>query len=103
MENMRAGVGIVDVYGNWAASDISTAVHYQKALPFCPAYAYLGHTSQDFPAAYRNQNRILSLPMYAEMSDEAIEEVVFQIRTALLLDTPNDTNHILERTLVTGR
>jgi dTDP-4-amino-4,6-dideoxygalactose transaminase len=86
-----------------AASDISTAVHYPKALPFCPAYAYLGHTSQDFPAAYRNQNRILSLPMYAEMSDEAIEEVVFQIRTALLLDTPNDTNHISERTLVTGR
>lgn len=76
-----------------AAADISTAVHYPKALPFCPAYDYLGHTSRDFPAAYRNQDRILSLPMYAEMSDEAIEEVVFQVRTALLLDDTTDTNH----------
>jgi hypothetical protein len=31
--------------------------------------------------------------MYAEMSDEAIEEVVFQIRAALLLDDTTDTNH----------
>jgi len=84
-----------------AAADISTAVHYPKALPFCPAYAYLGHTSRDFPAAYRNQNRILSLPMYAEMSDEAIEEVVFQIRTAFL-DSTNEGNHDSEETLVTG-
>jgi dTDP-4-amino-4,6-dideoxygalactose transaminase len=85
-----------------AASDVSTAIHYPKALPFCPAYGYLGHTSRDFPIAYRNQNQILSLPMYAELSDEAIEEVVFQIRTALLLDAETDTSQMSEDTLVTG-
>ena len=85
-----------------AASDVSTAIHYPKALPFCPAYGYLGHTSRDFPIAYRNQNQILSLPMYAELSDEAIEEVVSQIRTALLLDAETVTSQMSEDTLVTG-
>jgi hypothetical protein len=39
--------------------------------------------------------------MYAEMSDEAIEEVVFQIRTALLLESTTHGSEISENTLVT--
>lgn len=54
---------------------ISTVLNYPKALPFYPAYAYLGHVSQDFPAAYFNQTRILSLPIYPEMSEEATTHV----------------------------
>jgi dTDP-4-amino-4,6-dideoxygalactose transaminase len=34
---------------------ISTGVHYPKALPFYPAYAYLGHRPEEFPIAYSNQ------------------------------------------------
>jgi len=51
---------------------ISTVLNYPKALPFYPAYGYLGHTPDDFPVAYANQFRILSLPIYPEMIDEQI-------------------------------
>ena len=54
---------------------ISTVLNYPKALPFYPAYAYLGHVSKDFPAAYFNQSRILSLPIYPEMPEETITHV----------------------------
>ena len=55
---------------------ISTVLNYPKALPFYPAYAYLGHVPEDFPAAYFNQSRILSLPIYPEMTKDAIARVV---------------------------
>jgi dTDP-4-amino-4,6-dideoxygalactose transaminase len=54
---------------------ISTVLNYPKALPFYPAYAYLGHGPKDFPAAYFNQARILSLPIYPEMPEQAITHV----------------------------
>jgi len=47
---------------------ISTVLNYPKALPFYPAYAYLGHRPEDFPVAYANQSRILSLPIYPELT-----------------------------------
>src|SRR5882672_10266891 len=49
-------------------SEITTSLNYPKALPFYPAYAYLGHDPADFPVAYRNQSRILSLPIFPEMT-----------------------------------
>jgi dTDP-4-amino-4,6-dideoxygalactose transaminase len=61
---------------------IPTVLNYPKALPFYPAYAYLGHRPEDFPAAYANQSRILSLPIYPEIADEVIKEVVCQIKDA---------------------
>jgi len=59
---------------------VATVLNYPKALPFYPAYAYLGHNPSDFPVAYANQSRILSLPIYPEITDEMIEFVVEQIR-----------------------
>jgi dTDP-4-amino-4,6-dideoxygalactose transaminase len=61
------------------AAGISTVLSYPKALPFYPAYAYLKHTPQDFPVAFANQSRILSLPIYPEMTDPMISFVVEQI------------------------
>jgi len=58
---------------------IATVLNYPKALPFYPAYAYLGHTPEDFPVAYANQSRILSLPIYPEITDEMIGFVVEHI------------------------
>jgi len=62
-----------------ADAGIATVLNYPKALPFYPAYAYLGHKPADFPVAYANQSRILSLPIFPEMTDEMIEYVVGQI------------------------
>lgn len=54
---------------------IQTVVSYPKSLPFLPAYARLGHQSADFPNAFRNESRILSIPIFPEMS-QAQQEVV---------------------------
>lgn len=59
---------------------IETVINYPVALPFLPAYRRLGHKPADFPNAYRHQSRILSLPLYPEMSEEQIGEVVDAVR-----------------------
>jgi dTDP-4-amino-4,6-dideoxygalactose transaminase len=51
---------------------IATVLNYPKALPFYPAYGHLKHKPGDFPMAYANQSRILSLPIYPELSDPMI-------------------------------
>lgn len=58
-----------------AADGIQTVLNYPVALPFLPAYAHLGHGPADFPVAHSNQQRILSLPIFAEMTDEEVDEV----------------------------
>jgi dTDP-4-amino-4,6-dideoxygalactose transaminase len=59
---------------------IQTVINYPIALPFVPAYAYLGGTPQQFPNAYRHQSRILSLPMFPEMTSAQRERVIEAIR-----------------------
>jgi len=54
---------------------IATVINYPKALPFYPAYEYLKHAPAEFPVAYANQSRIVSLPIYPEISDAAILRV----------------------------
>jgi dTDP-4-amino-4,6-dideoxygalactose transaminase len=54
---------------------ISSVLNYPKALPFYPAYSYLNHKPEDFPVAHANQSRILSLPIYPEMTDAMISYV----------------------------
>jgi dTDP-4-amino-4,6-dideoxygalactose transaminase len=60
--------------------EIGTVLNYPKALPFYPAYSYLGHQPTDFPVAYANQSRILSLPIFPEMTDEMIRYVAGAIK-----------------------
>jgi dTDP-4-amino-4,6-dideoxygalactose transaminase len=61
------------------ARGIQTGINYPVALPFLKAYAYLGHKPEDFPNAYHNQSRILSLPMYPELTDAQRAHVVSAI------------------------
>ena len=61
---------------------IATVLNYPKALPFYPAYAYLGHVPEDFPVAYANQSRILSLPIYPEMTEAMTAYVAEHIENA---------------------
>lgn len=58
---------------------IETAIHYPTALPLLPAYRYLGLGAEAIPRAAANQSRILSLPMFAEMSEEMIASVAAAI------------------------
>jgi dTDP-4-amino-4,6-dideoxygalactose transaminase len=59
-----------------ATRGIQTAVNYRLALPFVPAYARFNHTPADFPNAHHHQSRILSLPLFPEMTVEQIDAVV---------------------------
>lgn len=57
------------------AAAIGCAIHYPAALPFVEAYKYKRHSTNEFPIASKVIDRILSLPMYAEMNRKQMEEV----------------------------
>ncbi len=54
---------------------VATGIHYPIALPFLKAYDYLGHKPSDFQVAHAQMSRILSLPMYSELTAEQINYV----------------------------
>ena len=60
--------------------EIETAIHYPSALPNLPAYAYLGYSKNDFPIASKLESVIISLPIYPEMTEDAINYVVTSIK-----------------------
>ena len=59
---------------------IQTAIHYPTALPLLPAYRHLGISPEMIPVAAQNQHRILSIPIFPEMTGEMIDYVVQAIR-----------------------
>lgn len=63
-----------------AAQGIETAIHYPVALPLMPAYRHLAVPAGDVPRAAANQQRILSLPIYPEMTRDMVEHVAAAIR-----------------------
>ena len=54
---------------------IASGLHYPIPLHLQEAYAHLGYKEGDFPVAERAAKRILSLPMYPELSEEQIDFV----------------------------
>jgi dTDP-4-amino-4,6-dideoxygalactose transaminase len=66
-----------------ASKGIATGIHYPIALPNLQAYAYMNHTQNDFPEATRVSQEIVSLPMYAELSEQQISFVAESIRECL--------------------
>jgi dTDP-4-amino-4,6-dideoxygalactose transaminase len=59
---------------------IQTVVNYPLALPFLPAYSRLGHRPADFPVAHHHQSRILSLPIFPEITVGQMQTVADAIR-----------------------
>jgi dTDP-4-amino-4,6-dideoxygalactose transaminase len=51
---------------------VQTAINYPTALPFLEAYRKFNHAPDDFPNAYHHQSRILSLPIFPEITDAQI-------------------------------
>ena len=47
---------------------VETNVNYPVALPFLPAYASFQYSPEQYPVAFANQSRILSLPLYPEIT-----------------------------------
>ena len=59
---------------------VGSAIHYPVALPNMKAYEYLGHSREDFPVASQYENKILSLPIFPEMTMEQIQYVAKTIK-----------------------
>lgn len=64
---------------------IHTAVNYPIALPFLKAYEYLAHEGKDFPVARRDQEEILSIPLYPELPMESVLKIANGIKNYLSL------------------
>jgi dTDP-4-amino-4,6-dideoxygalactose transaminase len=64
---------------------IAASIHYPVPLHLQPAYRHLGYAKGDFPVAESASERILSLPMYPELTKGEIELVSGTLRQAVQL------------------
>src|SRR5204862_7907296 len=62
------------------AGEIQTGIHYPVPIHLQEACAGLGYKKGDFPVTERAAERILSLPMYPELSPDQLDAVVGGIR-----------------------
>ncbi len=62
------------------AQGVSTGIHYKIPVHLQPGYRDLGYQVGDFPHTEQASNEVLSLPMYAELSSEAVAQVSDSIR-----------------------
>ncbi len=65
------------------AKNIPSAVYYPFCLHLQEVYKDLKYKPGDFPVAERNQNKVLSLPMYPELGKSQMDEVVKAIKDSL--------------------
>jgi len=65
------------------ADGVESGIHYPVPLHLQPAYAALGHGRGDFPVAERLAERVLSLPMFPEITDTQVEYVVERLAAAV--------------------
>lgn len=65
-----------------SAEGIQTAIHYAEPAHLQPAYSDLGYGKGAFPQAETAAKQVLSLPMYPELSAEAIAEVARAVKRA---------------------
>ncbi len=56
-------------------SGIESAVHYPTPLPLLQAYADRKFSESDFPVSSKACSRILSLPMYPELTEDNIQKI----------------------------
>lgn len=60
---------------------IQTGIHYPVPIHLQPAYASLGSRRGDFPETERLSDRVLSLPMFPELTDEQMKAVADSIHS----------------------
>lgn len=62
---------------------VQCLIHYPMPLPFLKPYADRNPQPADFPVVHAAKDRILSLPMYPEMTEEMIAYVTRKLKEAL--------------------
>ncbi len=61
-------------------NEIDTLVHYPLAIHQQPSYKDKGFKASDFPVTEKIVSEILSLPMYAELTEEQISFIVEKVK-----------------------
>lgn len=59
---------------------IGWGVHYKGPLHLQPAYEHLGYREGDFPVSERCAQEIISLPMFAELTDDMVDGVAAAVK-----------------------
>jgi len=65
------------------ADGIQTGIHYPVPAHLQPAYADLGYRRGAFPRSEETAEQVLSLPLYPELSSQAVAEVAGAVKKAL--------------------
>ncbi|NUS16049.1 MAG: DegT/DnrJ/EryC1/StrS family aminotransferase [Streptomyces sp.] len=78
-----AGADRDDVVGKLNAEGIGAGVHYPAPVHLTPAYRRLGHSRGDFPNAEHAADRILSLPLFPQITPDQQQRVVETLADAL--------------------
>jgi len=63
-----------------AEDGIQTGIHYPIPVHLQPAYADLGYEPGSFPEAEAAAKQVLSLPLYPELSSQAVSEVADAVK-----------------------
>jgi dTDP-4-amino-4,6-dideoxygalactose transaminase len=72
-----------EVLARLNAAGIGAGIHYPTPVHLTPAFSGLGHARGDFPHAEAAADRILSLPIYPQITPEQQERVVTVLAEAL--------------------
>ncbi len=67
-----------------AARGIHTNIHYPIPVHLQKAYSNLGYQTGDFPVSESLAKKVLSLPLYPEMNEDQVGEVVGVLRHRLM-------------------
>jgi dTDP-4-amino-4,6-dideoxygalactose transaminase len=62
--------------------DVSVNVHFQP-LPLLTAYKNLGYKMSDYPEAWNKYSTEISLPVYFNLTDEQVQQVIAAVKTAV--------------------
>jgi len=69
-----------DLKAHLTAKGIGHSVYYPLPLHLQPCFAYLGYKSGAFPEAERAAQEVVSLPVYPELTQVQLEEVISAVR-----------------------
>lgn len=69
-----------DLRASLKEAGVASGVHYPIGLPYLQAYKRFDLSPEQYPVTWDYQDKILSLPIFAEMTEEMVRYVVEQIK-----------------------